>query len=111
MTLQTLGDSGLFVSKACLGTMTFGVSHPMSSVAEQDAARIIAGFFDAGNNFIDSADIYSGGQSEEVVGRAIAGHRDEVVISTKAAAPTGPGPNNRGASRRYYPGWQMGYAA
>ncbi|MGW4958234.1 aldo/keto reductase [Nonomuraea sp. NPDC004186] len=101
MTLNTLGNSGMFVSKACLGTMNFGITHPMASVRQEDATRIIGTFLDAGHNLIDSADIYSAGEAEEVVGRAIARRRDDVVISTKAAAPSGPGPNDKGASRRY----------
>ncbi|GIH07772.1 aldo/keto reductase [Rhizocola hellebori] len=98
MDYLTLGRSGLRVSRACLGTMNFGTD-PQAPTAEPEAARIIGEFLDQGHNFIDTADTYRGGTSEEVVGRAIAHRRAEVVLATKGAAPQGPGPNDRGLSR------------
>ncbi|BCY10335.1 aldo/keto reductase [Actinoplanes sp. L3-i22] len=100
MDYTTLGRSGLRVSRVCLGTMNFG-SDPQAPTPEPEARRIIDGFLDAGHNFIDTADTYRGGTSEEVVGRAIAHRRDDVVLATKGAAPQGDGPNNRGLSRAH----------
>jgi len=96
MDYRTLGRSGLKVSPLCLGTMMFGAATP-----EPDAARIIARAREQGVNFIDTADVYNNGESERVVGRAIAADRDWWVLATKLANPTQPGPNGRGLSRRY----------
>ena len=98
MDYVTLGRSGLKVSRACLGAMNFGTSET-APTSEADAHRIIDAFLDAGNNFIDTANVYTGGQSEEVVGRAVKGKRDNVVIATKARGAQGPGPNDVGLSR------------
>ncbi|GHJ43582.1 aldo/keto reductase [Catellatospora sp. TT07R-123] len=95
---MTLGRSGLRVSQACLGTMNFGTD-PSAPTPEAEARRIVGEFLDAGHNFIDTADTYRGGTSEEVTGRAIAHRRDDVVLATKGAAPQGAGPNQRGLSR------------
>ncbi|MET8157398.1 aldo/keto reductase [Sphaerisporangium sp. NPDC005289] len=97
-TYTTMGRSGLKVSRACLGTMNFGDTG-VASCDEREAARIVDAFVDAGGTFIDTAGNYSGGQSEEIVGRAVKGRRDSVVIATKAFFPQGPGPNDRGLSR------------
>ncbi|MGY2051601.1 aldo/keto reductase [Methylobacterium sp. JK268] len=94
MEYRTLGRSGLKVSPLCLGTMMFG-----GQTEEPEAARIVADARDRGINFIDTADVYNDGRSEEVVGRAIAGDRDAWVLATKVANPVGPGPNDRGLSR------------
>jgi aryl-alcohol dehydrogenase-like predicted oxidoreductase len=94
-----LGRSGLKVSRACLGGMNFGISHTAPWCDEKEARRIIDAFLDAGNNFIDTANNYTGGQSEEVIGRAVADRRDEVVIATKVRMPQGTGPNDSGLSR------------
>jgi aryl-alcohol dehydrogenase-like predicted oxidoreductase len=94
-----MGRSGLKVSRACLGTMNFGTGHQRAACDEAEARRIIDVFLDAGHNFIDTADRYAGGQSEEVVGRAINSRRDEVVLATKGFMPQGEGPNQRGSSR------------
>jgi aryl-alcohol dehydrogenase-like predicted oxidoreductase len=94
-----LGRSGLKVSRACLGAMNFGTAHTAPWCDEAEARRIIDGFLDAGGNFIDTANNYTGGQSEEVVGRAVKGRRDQVVIATKARIAQGPGPNDQGLSR------------
>jgi aryl-alcohol dehydrogenase-like predicted oxidoreductase len=93
-----MGRSGLKVSRACLGAMNFGTS-PTAPCNEQEARRIIDAFLDAGNNFIDTANVYTGGQSEQVVGRAAAGRRDKVVIATKGRGAQGDGPNDSGLSR------------
>jgi aryl-alcohol dehydrogenase-like predicted oxidoreductase len=94
MEYRKLGRSGLRVSPLCLGTMMFG-----GRTDEADSARIVGSAFEAGINFIDTADAYNDGRSEEVVGRAIARERDRWVLATKLANPTGPGPNDRGLSR------------
>jgi aryl-alcohol dehydrogenase-like predicted oxidoreductase len=94
-----LGRSGLKISPACLGAMNFGAPAGTAGCEEAEAGRIIGAFLDAGGNIIDTADGYSGGQSEEIVGRAVKGRRDAVVLATKAFLPQGPGPNDRGLSR------------
>jgi aryl-alcohol dehydrogenase (NADP+) len=96
MDYRSLGRSGLKVSPLCLGTMMFG-----GPTDEPPAARIIAAARDAGVNFIDTADVYTEGRSEEIVGRAIAAERSRWVLATKVASPVGPGPNDRGLSRRH----------
>jgi aryl-alcohol dehydrogenase-like predicted oxidoreductase len=96
-----LGRSGLKVSRLCLGGMNFGADGAPPWCDEPTAHRIIDGFLDAGGNFIDTADVYTAGQSEAVVGRAIAGKRDAVVLATKAAGATGRGPNDQGLSRAH----------
>ncbi|WP_248963751.1 aldo/keto reductase [Sphaerisporangium perillae] len=98
MTYTTMGRSGLKVSQACLGTMNFG-SAGVASCDEAEGVRIVDAFLGADGNFIDTAGNYSDGQSEEIVGRAIRGRREVVVIATKAFFPQGPGPNDRGLSR------------
>jgi aryl-alcohol dehydrogenase-like predicted oxidoreductase len=96
MDYRQLGRSGVKVSPLCLGTMMFG-----GQTGEPEAARIIAKAKDQGLNFIDTADVYNEGRSEEVVGRAIHVDRDHWVLATKMANPMGPGPNRRGLSRRW----------
>ncbi|MEK6420845.1 MAG: aldo/keto reductase [Burkholderia gladioli] len=96
MEYRQLGRSGIRVSTLTLGTMMFG-----GPTAEQDAARIIDEAFEHGVNSIDTADGYAGGESERVVGRAIAARRDSWVLATKFANPRGTGANDRGASRKY----------
>jgi aryl-alcohol dehydrogenase-like predicted oxidoreductase len=93
---RKLGRSGLKVSPLCLGTMMFG-----GQTDEADSARIIARARDAGINFIDTADVYNEGRSEEVVGRALRDQRDHWVLATKMANAMGPGPNQGGLSRRW----------
>ncbi|GIM91796.1 aldo/keto reductase [Paractinoplanes toevensis] len=100
MPYSPLGHSGLHVSNACLGTMNFGTD-PQAPTSEAEAGRIIGTFLDAGHNLVDTADTYRGGTSEEIVGRAIAHRRADVVLATKGAAPQGDGPNNRGLSRAH----------
>ncbi|MFC3126729.1 aldo/keto reductase [Pseudoroseomonas globiformis] len=96
MEYRKLGLSGLKVSPLCLGTMMFG-----DATDEPTSARIIDHARNEGFNFIDTANVYNGGRSEEVTGRAIRAHRDHWVLATKLANPTGPGPNDRGLSRRH----------
>jgi aryl-alcohol dehydrogenase-like predicted oxidoreductase len=95
---RNLGRSGLKVSQACLGAMNFGEDEH-APCDETEARRIIDAFLDAGHNFIDTANVYTGGQSERVVGRAIASKREQVVLATKGRGPQGPGPNDAGLSR------------
>ena len=99
MNFVTLGRSGLKVSRACLGTMTFG--NVAWGTDEAEAKRIVDAFIDAGNNFVDTADVYNAGVSEEIVGRAIAAKRDRVVLATKGYNHMGDGPNDRGSSRAH----------
>ena len=100
MEYRGLGRSGLKVSPLCLGTMMFG-----GATDDATAHRIVARAKDQGVNFIDSADAYNGGKSEQVVGQAIREHRSWWVLATKCANPTGPqgsrDPNARGLSRRH----------
>lgn len=98
VTYSTLGRSGLKVSPACLGAMNFGEG-PEAPCDEPEARRIIDAFLDSGHNFIDTANVYTGGQSEKVVGRAIASKRDSVVLATKGRGQQGPEPNDSGLSR------------
>jgi aryl-alcohol dehydrogenase-like predicted oxidoreductase len=93
---RNLGRSGLKVSPLCLGTMMFG-----GATDEPTAQRIIAKAREAGVNFIDSADAYNGGRSEEVTGRAISNQREYWVLATKLANPMGEGPNAGGLSRKW----------
>ncbi|GLW56099.1 aldo/keto reductase [Kitasatospora phosalacinea] len=91
------------VSRACLGTMNFGPAGGagVGSCEEAEAGRIVHAFLDAGHGLIDTADAYTGGESERILGRVLRGRRDEVVLATKAALPQGPGPNDRGLSRMH----------
>ncbi len=98
MNYTRLGNSGLAVSRAALGTMNFGTGAE-GSCDEREANRIIGAFLDAGGNLIDTADIYNGGEAEQIVGRAIRARRDEVVLATKGGGPRGGGPNTTGLSR------------
>jgi aryl-alcohol dehydrogenase-like predicted oxidoreductase len=96
-----LGRSGLKISTVCLGAMNFGAPAGTPGCGEDEARRIIGAYLDAGGNIIDTADGYSGGQSEEITGRAVKGRREAVVLATKAFLPQGPGPNDRGLSRAH----------
>lgn len=106
MRMRTLGQSGLFVSELCLGTMTFGGSEgiwgQIGQLRQDEADALVKAAFDAGINFFDTANVYAGGTSESMLGRALANlgiPRDDVVIATKVLGPMGEGPNARGASR------------
>jgi aryl-alcohol dehydrogenase (NADP+) len=96
MQYRTLGRTGIQVSPYALGTLMFATS---MGNAPQDSARIIHKALDAGINLVDTADAY--GDSEDVVGKALEGRRDDVVLATKFSRPTGQDPNHQGASRRW----------
>ncbi len=96
---RRLGETGLAVSAVALGTMVFGEQSERAASPE-DATAMIGAFLDAGGTHIDTANVYAGGRSEEIVGAAIAGRRDEVVLATKVRGRTGPGPNDAGLGRR-----------
>src|SRR5687767_12827939 len=98
MEMRSLGRSGVQVSEFCLGAMMFG---KWGNPDHDDSTRIIHRALDAGINFIDTADVYSAGESEEIVGKALAGRRDRVVVATKFFGDMGPDPNMRGGSRRW----------
>jgi aryl-alcohol dehydrogenase-like predicted oxidoreductase len=101
---RQLGRSGLRVSALTLGTMTFGGRGGFASVGETDvegAARQIDMCLDAGVNLLDTADMYSEGASEEIIGRALRGRRDDVLLATKARFAMGDGPNDAGLSRHH----------
>ncbi|GAA1617429.1 aldo/keto reductase [Actinoplanes couchii] len=99
MRTRPLGRTGIQVSPYCLGTMMFG---PYGNPDPGDCARIIHRALDAGINFIDTADVYGGdGETERIVGRALKGRRDDVVLATKFNGPMGDDPNRRGNSRRW----------
>src|SRR4051812_4434490 len=103
MKFRPLADTGVFVSELCLGAMTFGGRGQMWEVIgglDQAAVdAIVVRALDGGINFIDTADVYSAGESETMVGKAIAGRRQEIVLATKVRGRTGPGPNQVGLSR------------
>ncbi|MFP3900555.1 MAG: aldo/keto reductase [Acidimicrobiia bacterium] len=98
MEYRRLGRTGVRVSPLCLGAMMFGA---WGNRDHDDSIRIIHAALDAGINFIDTADVYSAGESEEIVGKAIAGRRDDLVIATKVHGSMGSDPNRSGNSRRW----------
>ena len=106
MRMNKLGSTGLFVSEICLGTMTFGGGDGMwgqiGKLQQDDADKLLGRAFDAGINFVDTADVYAEGRSEEITGQAIRNlkiPRNEIVVATKVFGTTGKGANTRGASR------------
>jgi aryl-alcohol dehydrogenase-like predicted oxidoreductase len=104
MDYRQLGHSGLRVSALTLGTMTFGGRDKFANVGSTDvegATRQVDMCLDAGVNLIDTADVYSAGLSEEIVGRTLRGRRDRVLLATKARMPMGDGPNDAGLSRHH----------
>jgi aryl-alcohol dehydrogenase-like predicted oxidoreductase len=98
MKYRTLGRTGIEVSPYCLGTMMFGA---MGNPDHDHSVRIIHKALDAGINFVDTADVYSHGESEEIVGKALKGRRDDIVLASKVHYPMGEDPNRRGNSRRW----------
>ena len=103
-----LGRTGLFVSELCLGTMTFGggagIWGQIGDLQQADAERLVGQALDAGINFIDTADVYAGGVSEQITGQALKNlkvPRESVVVATKVFGDMSPGPNGRGASRSH----------
>ncbi len=106
MKYNRLGNTGLYVSEICLGTMTFGGGsgfwRVVGELDQKNATGIVARAVEAGVNFIDTADVYSEGQSETITGQAlkdIGGRRSDVIVATKCYGRTGKGPNDIGASR------------
>ena len=89
MKRRILGGTGISVSEFALGAMMFGA---MGNTDHDESVRMIHTALDAGINFVDTADVYSGGESEEIVGKALQGRRDDVVLATKFAMPMGDGP-------------------
>ncbi|GGY72257.1 aldo/keto reductase [Streptomyces geysiriensis] len=98
MQYRTLGRTGVRVSTLALGAMNFG---SIGRTTQDEATAIVDTALEAGVNVIDTADMYGAGESEEMVGKAIAGRRDDIVLATKAGMPMGEDPNRRGSSRRW----------
>jgi len=98
MQYRTLGRTGIQVSTLALGAMNFG---KIGRTTQDDATALVDAALEAGINLIDTADMYSAGESEELVGKAIAGRREDIVLATKAGLPMGDERNHRGASRRW----------
>jgi aryl-alcohol dehydrogenase-like predicted oxidoreductase len=98
MEYRQLGRTGVIVSPLCLGTMMFGA---WGNQDHDDSIRIIHRALDAGINFVDTADVYSRGESEEIVGKALEGRRDQIVLATKFHGAMGDDPNEQGNSRRW----------
>jgi aryl-alcohol dehydrogenase-like predicted oxidoreductase len=104
MEYRALGGSGLRVSVLTMGTMTFGGRGgfaDVGSTGEEEARRQVDQCLEAGVNLFDTADVYSGGLAEEILGQALKGRRDEVLVATKVRMPMGPGPNDAGLSRHH----------
>jgi len=104
MKYQLLGDTGVFVSRICLGAMTFGGRtlppyDEVGGLGQAETCAIVDAALDAGVNFIDTADVYAAGESELLLGNAIKARREEVVLATKFHAPMGTKPNQGGQSR------------
>ncbi|MFF8612708.1 aldo/keto reductase [Streptomyces sp. NPDC015350] len=98
MQYRTLGRTGVQVSSLALGAMNFG---RIGRTTQEEVTALVDAAVEGGINLIDTADMYGGGESEEMVGKAIAGRRDDIVLATKAGMPMGEGPNHRGGSRRW----------
>ncbi|HWE62614.1 MAG TPA: aldo/keto reductase [Chloroflexota bacterium] len=98
MEYRTLGHTGVKVSPLCLGCMMFG---PRGNDDQDECIRIIHRALDAGINFLDTANVYSNGVSEQIVGKALVGLRENVVLATKVHGEMGSGPNDQGNSRKH----------
>jgi aryl-alcohol dehydrogenase-like predicted oxidoreductase len=98
MEYRNLGRTGVSVSRLCLGAMMFGA---WGNADHDESIRIVHAALDAGINFIDTADVYAQGESEEIVGKALKGRRDDVILATKFHGAMGDDPNRQGASRRW----------
>ena len=104
MRIRLLGRTGLKVSEICLGTMTFGSRPGVRRVPgcdEDTSLAILNAYLERGGNFIDTADGYADGRSEEILGKGLKGRRDDVVLATKVFFPTAPGANHKGLSRKH----------
>ena len=105
MRYNTLGRTGLFVSELCFGSMTFGgtggIWEKIGQTPQQEADALVGIALDAGINFFDTADVYSDGESERILGRALGARRKDVVLASKVRGRTGPGPNDVGLSRAH----------
>src|SRR5262245_52971454 len=105
MQYNTLGRTGLRVSRLAFGAMTFGTTRMAPGVAnriDQSAANdLVARALDAGINLFDTADVYAGGQSEELLGKALGSRRSDAIVSTKVGFPSGEGELHRGLSARH----------
>jgi aryl-alcohol dehydrogenase-like predicted oxidoreductase len=103
MNYRELADTGVFVSELCLGTMTFGgrgqIWEVIGGLDQQSVDALVLGALDAGINFVDTANVYSAGESETMLGKALGSRRHEVVLATKVRGRTGAGPNQVGLSR------------
>jgi len=97
---RRMGESGLAVSALALGTMVFGEDSPRST-PPADAEQIIGRFLEAGGTHIDTANVYAGGRSEEIIGNVLGKRRSEVILATKVRGRTGDGPNDAGLSRHH----------
>lgn len=104
MRTRLLGRTGLKVSEICLGTMTFGSlpgGRRVPGCDEKESLAILNAYLEAGGNFVDTADGYADGRSEEILGRGLKGRRDDVVLATKVFFPAGAGANRKGLSRKH----------
>src|SRR5271167_909887 len=107
MRYHLFGKTGLYVSELCLGTMTFGGKgfwEVVGKLGAADAEGLVGASLDAGVNFIDTADVYSEGESEKLLGAALASlkrPREQIIVATKVRGRTGPGPNQIGLSRAH----------
>jgi 1-deoxyxylulose-5-phosphate synthase len=104
MKYTTLGSTGLKVSKLCIGCMSFGGPDADGyewSLGYEDSKRVIDRAVDLGINFFDTADVYSNGKSEQIVGRALQGRRNDIVLATKVGLPTGEGPDDTGLGKKH----------
>jgi aryl-alcohol dehydrogenase-like predicted oxidoreductase len=105
MRYSTFGRTGIFVSELCFGAMTFGgksgIWEKIGNTEQQEADRLIGLALDAGINFFDTADVYSDGDSERILGKALGSRRKDIVLASKVRGRTGPGPNDVGLSRAH----------
>jgi aryl-alcohol dehydrogenase-like predicted oxidoreductase len=103
MRYSTFGRTGIFVSELCFGAMTFGgksgIWEKIGNTEQQEADRLVGLALDAGINFFDTADVYSDGDSERILGKALGSRRKDIVLASKVRGRTGPGPNDVGLSR------------
>lgn len=104
MRYRLFGRTGLYVSEMCFGAMTFGgkgIYEPMGKTAQAEADELVAIALESGINFFDTADVYSAGESEKILGKALGARRKDIVLATKVRGRVGPGPNDLGLSRAH----------